>query len=319
MKQVYDLAVIGGGIAGLSASIYAASEGISTVILEGATQFGGQAGSASLIENLIGFPDGISGREMTARAIEQASKFDVEFKSPFFADKLEKQGLYWKITSDDRETITAKTVLLSMGVTYRSLEAHNVSRFLGTGVSYGSPSLSENFRSRTVSIVGGANSAGQAAVYLASCKDCKVNLIVRADSIEKGMSAYLIGKIKSLKNITIYCNSEVVESKGRDSLECFELITPEGIVTVKCDRAFILIGAKPKTQWLEGVIPLDSNGFVLSDKDLMVVPGIYAAGDIRAESVKRVGSALGEGSRAVNGVRSHLQWLAEQELTLQEA
>jgi len=311
--KTYDLVIIGSGIAGLSASIYAASEGISTLIVDGATTFGGQAATASLIENLIGFPEGISGKELAARAIEQASKFGVEFKSPFFADKMEKDGLYWKITSDDEEVVMAKTVLLAMGVTYRSLEAENVSRFLGTGISYGSPSLSENFKGKTVSVVGGANSAGQAAVYLAGCKECNVNLIVRADSIEKGMSNYLVNKLRHLENITIWTGAEVSESKGKEHLECFEVNTPTGVVEIECDRAFILIGAKPKTHWLEGVIPLDDNGFVLSDKNLEVVPGIFAAGDIRAESVKRVGSALGEGARSVNGVRDHLKWLAEQE------
>ncbi|KAL9277775.1 putative FAD/NAD(P)-binding domain, FAD/NAD(P)-binding domain superfamily [Arabidopsis thaliana] len=200
-----------------------------------------------------------------------------------------------------------------MGVTYRILDTHNISRYMGVGVSYGSPSLSENFHHKTISIVGGANSAGQAAVYLADCKDCEVNLIVRADSIEKGMSDYLVHKVRARKNIHVYTDAEVVDAKGQLHLESFDVQTSEGIVNVKTDRAFVLIGAKPKTHWLEGIVPLDERGFVLTDKDLQVVPGIYAAGDIRAESVKRVGSALGEGARSVNGVRSHLNWLKEQE------
>lgn len=313
--KTYDLAVIGGGIAGLSASINAASEGLSTVILDGATQFGGQAGTASLIENLVGFPKGISGKDLTSLSIEQADKFGVEFKSPFFVNHLERNNGLWFLRSDDYETIQSKTVLLSMGVTYKSLEVNNLSRFSGVGLSYGSPSLSENFVKKTVVVVGGANSAGQAAVYLSGCKDCHVHLVVRSGSIEDKMSSYLSERVKTIPNITIWTNTEVIKGEGSLNLQSVTLCTEDGQKSVDCDRMFVLIGAKPKTSWLKEIYPdiLDENGFVLTDKDLMVMPGMYAAGDIRAESVKRVGSALGEGSRTVNGIHRHLQMLKEQQ------
>lgn len=312
--KVYDLAIVGGGMAGLSAAIYAASEGVDTIILDGAPRFGGQAGTATLIENLIGFPEGISGNDLTIKAIEQACKFNVEFKSPFAANHLEKQGLYWRVTSDDEEEVIAKTVLLSMGVNYRSLEAENIARYLGSGVSYGSPSLSEDFRNKTVSVIGGANSGGQAAVYLAECENCNVNLIIRAGSIEEKMSAYLCEKIHALPNITIYTDSEVVRGHGREKLESLTVRKNDEEFELASEKLYILIGAKPKTQWLRGTeVPLDELGFIETGTDLQSVAGVFSAGDIRANSVKRVAAAMGEGSQTVNGIRTYLTALKEQE------
>lgn len=310
--KVYDLVVVGGGVSGLSAAITAATEGFSTLVVDGASQFGGQAGSASLIENVIGFPDGVTGKELTAKALQQACKFGVEFLSPFKADDIEFTNNLYKITSEDDVCVYTKSVVLALGLGYKNLDTGSLCRYMGTGISYGSPTPVENFEGKTVTIVGGANSAGQAAVYLAQCDNCKVNLVVRADSIEKSMSAYLVEKVRNYDNIVIHYNAEIAEGQGIDCLENFIINTPEGKVEIPCDRAFILIGAKPKTKWLKNSfldIPMNEDGFIKTDDNLMVMNGMFAVGDIRTASIKRVASAIGEGARAVNGVRTYLQSL----------
>lgn len=307
--KVYDLVIIGGGVAGLSAAITAASEGFSTLVVDSAMQFGGQAGTASLIENVIGFPDGISGKELTAKAMQQACKFGVEFLSPFRVVSLRREHDLFNATSEDGVEVFAKSVILAIGLGYKNFDTNNLSRYMGTGISYGSPTPIEDFTGKTVTIVGGANSAGQAAVYLAQCESCTVNLVVRAENIEKGMSDYLVKKVRNYDNIIIHPNAEVIQGNGLDCLESFEVQTSEGVMTIPCDRAFILIGAKPKSSWLNSSnIPFefDEQGFVKTTKDLMAARGIYAVGDIRTDSIKRVASAIGEGARAVNGVRSYL-------------
>lgn len=316
MDKKYDLLIIGGGMAGLSAAVNAASEGLSTIVCDGSFQFGGQAGTSSLIENLLGFPQGITGADLTVKAVEQASKFNTEFRAPFNVVGLTQVNGYWVATGDDDETITAKAVLLAMGVTYRYLQAPGISRFVGNGVSYGSPSMSESFAGKTITIIGGANSAGQAAVYLSQCKDCHVKLLIRGNSLEDKMSTYLCEKITSADNIEVMVNTEVREAHGADKLDSVT-ITRKGVPeTMHTDRLFVLIGAKPKTSWLRSTpIKLDENGYIITDDSLNVnstlgyeemVYGMFAAGDIRSGSVKRVSSALGEGSIAVNAVHKYI-------------
>lgn len=307
MKKVYDVAIIGGGVAGLSASICSASEGFSTIILESNVNFGGQAGTASLIENLIGFPEGISGVELTRRAIEQANKFNVKFQSPFNVISFERENGVFAICSDAGDVVNSKTILLAMGVSYKRLETENIDRYLGMGAYYGSPSLSETICNSSVTVVGGANSAGQAAVYLASCTGCNVNLIVRADSIEKGMSHYLTEKIKKTENIKIFLNSEIIKGEGKCSLESVTL--NDGTV-LETQKLFILIGAKPKTSWLKD-LPMDEEGYIKTDNDLRVTEGIFSAGDARSESVKRVSCALGEGGKIMRAVRQDINKINE--------
>lgn len=311
----YDLIIVGSGPSGLSAAINAASEGLNVVMLESKMCFGGQAGTSTLIENYLGFADGVTGRQLTNIALAQAAKFGVEFKAPFLANQLLPAGKCWQVISDEDEIIEGRSVLITAGISYKALSAKNVSRFIGCGVSYGSPSLSENYSGRTISIVGGANSAGQAALYLSKCKDCTVNLIVRGDNLEDKMSTYLISRITKTDNIKLFTHTEVVEAIGHDSLEEITIETKGEDTTVHTDKLFILIGAKPKTVWLRDVIGLDTNGFILtgSETGLLVAgnfstskAGIFAAGDVRANSVKRVAAAIGEGSMAINDIHRYL-------------
>lgn len=321
MNTKYDLIIIGSGPSGLSAAINSASEGLNVVILECKMCFGGQAGTSTLIENYLGFPQGVTGRQLTDLAVSQAAKFNVEFKAPFMAVKLTQVGKCWQVMSDEGEKIEAKAVLITGGISYKALQAKNLSRFVGCGVSYGSPSLSENFTGKTVSIVGGANSAGQAALFLAKCKECHVNLIVRGDSLEDKMSTYLITRINKQENIQLYTNTTVEEADGHDSLE--ELgVKHSGSpidthMTLHSDRLFVLIGAKPKTLWLQDKLNMDESGFILTGyqaNDTALnprhfetsAPGVFAAGDIRASSVKRVAAAIGEGSMAINDIHNYL-------------
>lgn len=302
MNKVFDLAVVGGGVAGLSASICSSSEGYSTTVLESDVNFGGQAGTASLIENLIGFPEGVSGIDLTKRSIQQALKFGVKFNSPFKAINLKREKDVYYIRSEGGEVVMAKVVLLSTGMEYKKLESANLDAFLGHGVHYGSPSLMEVIEDEVVTVVGGANSAGQASVYLSSCLGCKVNLIVRAETFEKTMSHYLVEKIKSIGNIKVFTNSEIIDGDGTCNLE---RITLNDGTVLETTRVFILIGSKPKTGWLE--VPMDENGYIITDSDLRVSEGLFSAGDVRADSIKRVACALGEGGRILRGIRQDLE------------
>lgn len=325
-----DLLIIGGGPAGLSAAVSASSEGLNVIVVDSAGKFGGQAGSSSLIENFLGFPDGISGDELTQKSLEQATKFKTEFLSPFNAIKLETtpEGLH-KVVSDMNDSIICKTILLATGVNYRSHTAQGLSRFIGYGVSYGSPSLSESFKNvQTIVIIGGANSAGQAAVHLASCSECEIKLVVRANSVTDRMSDYLIKKIESFSNIEVLLNTEVVQAKGIGHLQSVVVRDPSGEREIPTTRMYILIGAKPKTLWLQGTVVLDKNGFIVTGADVFAeptgeglwprtdkfrpplsmetIPGVFAAGDVRAQPLKRVAGAVGEGAKAVTDIHSYL-------------
>jgi thioredoxin reductase (NADPH) len=328
-----DLLVVGGGPAGLSASVGASSEGLATIICDSAQRFGGQAGESSLIENFLGFPDGISGVELTSRAINQASKFDVEFKAPFNAVSLNMMpNKWWTVVSDDDEAITCKAICLAIGVTYKSLSAKNLSRYMGAGVSYGSPSLSTSYAGKTVCIIGGANSAGQAAVHLAQCSDCNVVLIVRGNAIEDRMSNYLVKKVSTIPNIRIMTHTEIIEAKGRIGLESIIVCNGNEQEEIQTERLFILIGAKPKTLWLKDSIALDPNGFILTGLQPdhpeslekwgryglnrnptsfeCSAPGVFACGDVRSASTKRVANAIGEGSSVINEIHKYLSTLS---------
>lgn len=307
MEKIYDVAVIGGGIAGLSASICASTEGFSTVVLDGNTKYGGQAGTASLIENLIGFPHGISGVELTSNSIEQANKFGVHFKSPFKVVRVEKDELNWKLYSEDEDVVTAKTIVLAMGQSYKKIETCEIDRFLGLGVYYGSPLLSEDFKNKTISIVGGANSAGQAAVYLSQCEGCNVNLIIRGESIESSMSHYLYQKIYNIPNIKVFTNAQILRGNGVCKLESLTLETPDGEFDIISEELFILIGSKPKTKWLGEIVKMDADGFIVTDDDLKAGEGIFCVGDVRSTSIKRVSCAVGEGGRVIRGIRARIK------------
>lgn len=325
MNNDCNLVIVGGGAAGLSAAINASSEGLSTILCDSASQFGGQAGTSSLIENLMGFPQGISGKDLMLRSIEQASRFNVDFRAPFNVIDLKKDKGCWTVQNDEGDVITCSAVLLSIGVTYRALNAKNIARFMGQGgISYGSPIMGGNYKGQNIAIIGGANSAGQAAVYLSQHSNTTVHLIVRSESIRDKMSDYLCSKIEASSNIIVHTKTEVLEAGGKHKLQYIHVKMNGEEADIYLDKMYVLIGAKPKTKWLEGIVPMDKNGFILTGasakeslKNAMpnltreflpteCLPGVFVAGDVRAESVKRVAAAIGEGSRAISDIHAYL-------------
>lgn len=314
---MYDLAIIGSGAAGLSAAINASSEKLKTVILEKQLRLGGQAGSSSLIENFVGFPQGITGDDLIRRTVQQAHRFGTEFLCPFYVMHINFTDV-WNIESDDEQIIQARAVLLATGVDYIYLPATDLSRYIGCGVSYGSPSLSENFDNSHIVVVGGANSAGQAAAYLAKTYSCSIKLLIRSHSIHEKMSHYLIEKIRSFSNIEVLTNTHVLQARGELCLETLLLNCNNEQKEIPCNRMFVLIGAKPKTAWLKNIVNLDTNGFVYTGEDQEMknnknllptqacVHGIFAAGDIVSGSTKRVAAAVGGGAMAVNFIHKFL-------------
>jgi thioredoxin reductase (NADPH) len=329
-KDFYDLIVIGGGPAGLGAAVYGASEGLRTVLVE-RTATGGQAGQSSRIENYLGFPDGVSGAQLTDRARRQAAKFGAEVLTTRDVVGLEVNGSARGVRFADGTGIDAHTVILATGVSYRRLAAPGLDEMTGRGVYYGS-ALTEAAAcsEQDVYIVGGANSAGQAAVYL-SRQARSVTLLIRGPSLERSMSYYLVQQIDNIPNIRVRTCTEVIGAQGEDHLETLRLRdTSTGAAeTVSAGWLFLFIGAAPLTDWLDGVVVRDERGFVLAGPDLAVegeqprgwqldrapyhletsVPGVFVAGDARAESAKRVASAVGEGAMAVMLVHRYLERL----------
>ena len=325
----YDIVVIGGGPAGLGAAVYGASEGLRTVLVE-RTATGGQAGQSSRIENYLGFPDGVSGAQLTERARRQATKFGAELITTRDVVGLDVTGSSRVVRFADGDSIAAHTVILATGVSYRQLGAPGLADFTGVGVFYGS-ALTEapSCIQQDVYIVGGANSAGQAAVYLAKGAR-SVTIVVRAQSLEASMSYYLVQQIAGIDNITVRTCAEVIEAAGSDHLEQLTLRDRNTgrTETVAAGWLFIFAGATPHTDWLDGTVLRDEHGFVLAGPDLppagrpagwtldrapyhleTSVPGVFVAGDARAESAKRVASAVGEGAMAVMFVHRYLEKL----------
>ncbi|MGH3256528.1 MAG: FAD-dependent oxidoreductase [Streptosporangiaceae bacterium] len=327
-KDFYDLIVIGGGPAGLGAAVYGASEGLRTVLVE-RTATGGQAGQSSRIENYLGFPDGVSGAQLTDRARRQATKFGAEVLTTRDVVGLEVRGSARRVTFADGTFIDAHTVILATGVSYRLLDMPGVSELTGRGIYYGS-ALTEASAclGQDVYVVGGANSAGQAAVYLSRHAKSVTNL-VRGSSLEKSMSYYLIRQIADIGNISVRTCTEVVGAEGDGHLERLTLqdAVTGATDTVEAQLMFLFIGGAPLTDWLDDVVVRDSRGFVVAGPDLSIagerppgweldrmpyhletsVPGVFVAGDARAESAKRVASAVGEGALAVMLVHRYLE------------
>ncbi|WP_209926576.1 FAD-dependent oxidoreductase [Rhodococcus sp. PvR099] len=326
-SDFYDLVVIGGGPAGLGAAVYGASEGLRTVLIE-RTATGGQAGQSSRIENYLGFPDGLSGAQLADRARRQAAKFGAEVITTRDVVALEVNGSARTVRFADGASLDAHTVILATGVSYRQLSVPGLGEFTGRGVYYGS-AVTEAARcsDQDVYIVGGANSAGQAAVYLARGAR-SVTIVVRARSLDDSMSHYLIQQIRQNPRIVVRACSEVVGVEGDDHLERITLRdnTTGRTETVDAHWLFLFIGAAPRTDWLDGVVVRDDHGYVVSGPDLVVdgkrprgwelermpqhletsVPGVFAAGDVRSDSAKRVASAVGEGAMAVMLVHRYL-------------
>jgi thioredoxin reductase (NADPH) len=324
----YDTVIVGGGPAGLGAAVYAASEGLRTVLVERQAT-GGQAGQSTRIENYLGFPDGVSGAQLTDRARRQAARFGAEILTAADVTGLQVRGSSRVVGFADGGEVAAHTVVLATGVAYATLEAPGTDRLTGRGIFYGSAATeAPACADEDVYVVGGANSAGQAAVFL-SRHARRVTLLVRADGLERSMSHYLIRQIRDTPNIEVRASTLVAGVAGDQHLERLRLCDAATGATEEVPAAFlfVFIGAAPCTEWLGGVVQRDRRGFVLTGPDLLVggkrprgwpldrdpyylegsVPGVFAAGDARANSVKRVASAVGEGAMAIQLVHRYLE------------
>jgi thioredoxin reductase (NADPH) len=323
----YDLAIIGGGPAGLAAAVYGASEGLHTVMIEREAP-GGQAGMSSRIENYLGFPTGLSGGDLARRAVVQAQRFGVEILSPQEAVSARTEGPYRIIKLADGSEISCHALLVATGVQWRRLQAPGVDKLQGAGVYYGGGATEAlSCKGEIIYVVGGANSAGQAAMNFARYAE-RVVLLVRGDSLSATMSQYLIDQIQRTPNIQVWTRASVAEVHGRTRLEEISVLCSDTnkVERVPASSVFIFIGALPRTDWLAGLVERDDRGFILTGPDVIRdgqrpkgwaldrdpflletnVPGIFAVGDVRHGSVKRVASGVGEGSVAVQFIHQYL-------------
>jgi thioredoxin reductase (NADPH) len=317
----YDLVIVGGGPAGLAAAVYGASEGLRTVMVEREAP-GGQAGQSSRIENYLGFPAGLSGSDLARRATDQARRLGAELLSIQDANALRVEGAGRFVELTGGGTLSANCVLVASGVSYRQLDTPGFPELTGAGVYYGAAQTeAQSCRDQHVVIIGGANSAGQAAVYFAKYAE-RVTMLVRAESLEKSMSHYLIEQLAGLANVAVRLRSSAVAATGDGGrLRVLRVQGPGGEEDLDADACFVFIGALPRTDWLDGVVARDQRGFILAGPDARAagwpltrepylletsVPGVFVAGDVRARSIKRVASAVGEGSMAVSLVHQYL-------------
>ncbi|MCI0602608.1 FAD-dependent oxidoreductase [bacterium] len=323
----YDLVIIGGGPSGLAAAVYGASEGLRTVMIEREAP-GGQAALSSRIENYLGFPAGLTGADLTRRAVMQARRFGVEILAPMEASRVRVEGPYKIVELANGTEVRCHVILIATGVRWRKLDVPGMDRLSGAGIYYGA-AMTEAIecRGQTVYLVGGANSAGQAAVHFAGFAE-RVVMLVRGDTLKNSMSQYLIDRIRETPNISVEYNSRVVEVHGTDHLEAISIhcTTSGQTETVPANYLFIFIGATPHAHCVEGIVESDERGFILSGPDLLrdgqrpkgwqldrdpvlletSVPGIFVVGDVRHGSVKRVASGVGEGSIAIQLIHQYL-------------
>jgi thioredoxin reductase (NADPH) len=317
----FDLVVIGGGPAGLAAAVYGASEGLSTILLD-SVAVGGQAAASSRIENYLGFPSGISGIDLTSRALVQANKFGAQISSPCRVVSLDCAGGHLRLQLSNAEELDARSVIIATGAQYRKLPLDRWEDFEGAGIYYAATDIEARAcASQPVAVVGGANSAGQASLFLAD-GGSPVHLVVRGDDLDAGMSRYLVDRVRSHPGISVHTNTEVTGLGGTDRLEELWLSTGAAEpVHANCTGLFCFIGASPATEWLTGVA-VDDDGFVVTDRDIPAdalgeswtllgreplpletsLPGVFAVGDARSGSMKRVAAAVGEGASAVRSV-----------------
>ena len=325
--HLYDLVVVGAGPAGLAASVYAASEGLKVITLD-AVAAGGQAGTSSSIENYLGFPAGISGRELTANALLQAQKFGAQISVPASVAALRIDDGERVVQLDDGTAIRTRCVLVASGVEYRRLDVEGLEQYEGVGVYYAATEMEARLcRDADVVVVGGGNSAGQAVMYLARHAR-RVHIVIRGDDLGKSMSRYLVDRVQSLPNVEIHYACSIESMSGDCQLDSIRLRHVDGSTRdITTPAAFMFIGAEPHTAWLKDCALLDRKGFVLTGEEVMTalratgpqqmpvrapffletsMPGVFAAGDVRSGSVKRVASAVGEGAMAVSFVHAHL-------------
>lgn len=323
----YDVAIVGGGPAGLAAAVYGASEGLKTVLVEGAAP-GGQAGLSSLIENYLGFPSGLSGSDLARRALTQARRFGVEIVSPQNATTIRVDGPYRYLKLSGGSEISCHALILALGVQWRKLDIPNIDKFQGAGVYYGAGSTEAiSCRDEDVYIIGGANSAGQAAMFFSKFAR-KVIMLVRGPSLAASMSQYLIDQIEVTPSIEVQPFTSVVAVSGDDHLRTITIRSSKTGTDqeVNASALFVFIGAEPRTAWLDGIVERDERGFILTGQDLMhegkhpkgwpldrdpglletSVPGVFAVGDVRHGSIKRVASGVGEGSISIQFIHQYL-------------
>ena len=324
-ERCFDLVVIGGGPAGLAAAVYGASEGLRTLGVE-MTAPGGQAGTSSRIENYLGFPMGISGADLTQRAVIQAQKFGAHLTVPCTAVSLRNQAGHLVVHLSDGTDVAGRAVIAATGASYRRLDAARLSDFEGRGVYYAATEMEARMCSPApIVIAGGGNSAGQAAIFLAQ-NGCAVTIVIRGPDLERSMSHYLVDRVEADARITVRTDTTISALDGKDSVTALHLKGPEGETVVECAGLFSFIGADPASGWLSGCAALDDRGFVLTDLALTADlldgpwgtlgrlplpfetshPGLFAVGDLRSGSTKRVAAAVGEGSAAVRQVHQHL-------------
>lgn len=326
-SNLYDVVIIGAGPAGLAAAVYGGSEGLKTLLVEKRAP-GGQAGTSSRIENYLGFPKGLSGADLSRRAITQATRFGVEFLSPQEVTDIELKNQYKIITLKDGNTVNAKSVVITSGVDYRKLPAENIDKFTGAGVYYGAATTEAGACvDKEVYIVGGGNSAGQGAMYLSQFAK-NVYIVIRKKDLTSTMSSYLIDQISQTPNIKILGESEIIATEGGEKLESINLKNrnTNKVEKRKANALFVFIGAKPYTDWLKLGILKNERGFLLTGRDLVnkpefkkswkverephmletCVPRVFAAGDVRSGAMNRVASAVGEGAMSISFVHQYL-------------
>jgi thioredoxin reductase (NADPH) len=321
-QEHYDLVIVGGGPAGLGAAVYGASEGLRTVLIEREAT-GGQAGQSSRIENYLGFPMGLSGSDLARRATDQARRLGAELLTVQDAVGLRVEGAGRLVDLSGGGTLSANCVLIASGVSYRQYDAPGFSERTGSGIYYGAAMTeARSCSEQRVVIIGAANSAGQAAVHFAGYA-AKVTMLVRGPSLEKSMSHYLVEQLAALASVELRTSTSAVSAHGEgDRLRTLRVRDGAGTESdLECDACFVFIGASPRTDWLEGVVQRDARGFILAGPDIAgdgwplsrdpylletSVPGIFVAGDVRARSIKRVASAVGEGAMAVSLIHQYL-------------
>jgi thioredoxin reductase (NADPH) len=320
-QEHYDLVVVGGGPAGLAAAVYGASEGLRTIMVEREAP-GGQAGQSSRIENYLGFPAGLSGSDLARRATDQARRLGAELLTVQEAVALRAEGSARLVELSGGELLSASCVLVASGVSYRQLDTPGFPELTGAGIYYGAAMTEARAcADQRIVVIGGANSAGQAAVYFSGYA-ASVTMLVRGPSLESSMSHYLIEQIASLDNVEVRTGTTATAAEQRDGhLSSLRIDGPGGEQTLPADACFVFIGASPRTDWLDGVLARDERGFILAGRDAQAagwplerepfvlestVPGVFVAGDVRARSIKRVASAVGEGSMAVSLIHEYL-------------
>lgn len=320
-ETAYDLVIVGGGPSGLAAAVYGSSEGLRTLLIEESAP-GGQAGQSSKIENYLGFPQGVSGSDLARRAATQATRFGTEILVPARVESVTRSDPYRVIHLMDGSKITCKALLVTTGVSYRKLDKPGLSELTGAGVYYGTSRFEAvNHQDEPMFVVGGGNSAGQAAMFLTAFTD-KVRIVIRGSDLGKSMSRYLVDLIEAQDRIDVMYRTQLVEARGEDRLESLLLDIDGEEQRVPAGAVFIFIGQAPRTEWISDLVETDDRGFILTGSDITSlqgwteerdplpmetsVPGIFAAGDVRHGSTKRVATSTGEGATAISFVHRHL-------------